>query len=745
MNIGLTSFPSQKVPDGKKTESWGKECIDAAENMSSSADSNMRQTQYNKKINYDLFNNKLNTKDIESILNPMGMSYSTFPARMQHYPVANTKIEELIGEEPNRRFDYIVRVINDDAISSKETDKKNGLLSIVGEFIKSNSLNDDDLKEKIKNLSKYHNYEYQDIRELTATRILGYFYKTMNLRGIFNSGFADALVIGEECYCVDIIGGEPVVRKPNMQNMYVLRNGESSMIDDADIIIESCYKSIGQVIDEYYEYLTPGEIDQIEGGYSLSDSNFVNYQSFSPNMNIQDLINGTSTTDLIYVNDLGVNLFGVAYDENGNVKILKVTWKSMKKVGKITYSDNFGNEFADYVPGDYKPEKGNEKIEWLWVSEWWEGTKIGNDIYIKIQPRPFQMRRMDNVSVCKSGYIGNIYSFNGDKAQSLMDRMKPFQYLYNIFMYRTELAFAKSKGKIAELNLAMKPEGWDIDKWMYYIDVMGLYIVNPFSEMKEGQAKGKLAGTFNTVGGRTMDMETGNYIQQHISMLQYIEQQIGSISGVPKQREGHIEQRDAVKNVQAAVTQSSYITERWFMTHDNIKTRVLEALLEAAKQAWRGKSKKVQYVLDDLSTVFINMDDDFINSEYGIYISTVLSDNTILNDIKQAVSIGIQRDRIGIKSMIDIYLSDSVSSMRRKIEQAEDEAHQRQMEIAKAQQESTDKAISSKMQSEQNKINADFAKQQKEHELKIEAMGKDKEDKKELMSHEAGLDSDKKK
>ena len=210
-----------------------------------------------------------------------------------------------------------------------------------------------------------------------------------------------------------------------------------------------------------------------------------------------------------------------------------------------------------------------------------------------------------------------------------MDRIKPYSYLYDIFMYRTELAFAKAKGIIAELNISMVPEGWDLDKWMYYMDVMGFYMVNPFSEVKEGAAKGKLAGMFNTVGGRTMDLSLGNYIQQHIAMLQYIEEQIGQVSGVPRQREGHTEQRDAVRNVQQTIIQSSFITERWYMVHDSIKVRVLEALLEAAKQAWRGKSKKMQYVLDDLSTVFINIDDDFTSSEYGIYISTVLSDESL--------------------------------------------------------------------------------------------------------------------
>ena len=723
-NYSITVFPAQKVSSSQKTEEWYKQCVDVAENIAIVSDTPLRESSYNKSANYDLFNNKLNIRDMQKVLNPLNLTHATFPAKMQHYPIGNTKLERLIGEEPNRKFDFIVRVINDDAVSSKEEERKKQLFSAVLPYLQMQNPDQESLKKELQRLSKYYNYEYQDIRELTATRLLSYFFKTMNLRWIFNMGFADALIAGEECFCVDIVSGEPVVYKPNMQNLYVIRSGDQTLIDDADIIVESSFKSIGQVVDEYYDYLTSDEIKSIEHGMTTGGDNVTKHLSLTPQMSVQDIVGGQiGNTDLIYVNELGINLMGGAYDLNGNIKITKVTWKSMKKVGKITFSDNLGNELSDYVPEDYKPEKG-EKIKWLWVSEWHEGTKIGNDIYVKMQPRPFQMRRMDNISVCKSGYIGNIYSFNLDRAQSLMDRIKPYSYLYDIFMYRTELAFAKAKGIIAELNISMVPEGWDLDKWMYYMDVMGFYMVNPFSEVKEGAAKGKLAGMFNTVGGRTMDLSLGNYIQQHIAMLQYIEEQIGQVSGVPRQREGHTEQRDAVRNVQQTIIQSSFITERWYMVHDSIKVRVLEALLEAAKQAWRGKSKKMQYVLDDLSTVFINIDDDFTSSEYGIYISTVLSDMQIMNDLREAMMASVSRDKLSISSMIDFYMSDSVAAKRRMIERGEQEAHKRATELAGIQNQSADKAIQSKVTMDrENQINESITRD-REHRNAMELMEK---------------------
>ena len=47
----------------------------------------------------------------------------------------------------------------------------------------------------------------------------------------------------------------------------------------------------------------------------------------------------------------------------------------------------------------------------------------------------------------KLGYIGTAYNNLNSESISLIDRMKPYQYLYNIIMYRMELDLASDKGK----------------------------------------------------------------------------------------------------------------------------------------------------------------------------------------------------------------------------------------------------------------------------------------------------------
>jgi len=708
-------FPSQKISRAKKTEKWAKECIEAGEDLAIFRNTGIRESYRNKLINYNLANDILDTTDIEQICNPLGLKNANFPATMQNYPIANPKIDLLIGEERKRKFDWHVRVVNDDAITDKENEKKSQIFQFIQQKVAAKELDEEQTKQELGKLNKYLNYEWQDMHERTASMILTYMYKTLNLKDAFSRGFEDALISGEEIYCSEIIGGEPVLRRVNPLNLHTIRSGESPWVQDSDIIVEDGYYAPGQVKDMFYDWLTDRQMKLIDQGTASDDSDeFITIGEKEQSIVIDGIVEGFDNTTKPY---------GEYYDTEGNIRVTRVLWRSMKKVGKLTYYDEQGQQQEVIVSEEYKINKDlGESIKWLWVGEWWEGTRLGKDIYTKIQARPVQFRSMTNLSKCGSGYVGLAYNINSSKAKSLMDRMKPYQYLYNIFMYRTELAFAKAKGRIATLDLAQVPDGWELDKWMYYAEVNGWAVKDSFKEVRKGAAQGKLAGQMAT-SADTINLELGNYIQQHIMMLQFIEAQLGKISGVSDQRQGQIENRELVGNVERSVTQSSHITEKWFSLHSNVKVKALEILLETAKHAWKGeKDKRVQYVLDDMSTSMLKLQGEEFNScDYGIVVTDGSADAELLASMKQLAHAGIQNDKLNFSQLMDIYLTPSMSSMRRKLENAEQEK-EKQMQEQQAQQQ--------KMQQEQ--LQAQSQENQAAREFEINKINLEYEHKKEI-------------
>lgn len=715
-------FPSQKKSSSEKGKLWRKDCINGAESLILFNDDGVRKSRKNKIINYNLYSDILDPDDVSNIIDPLRLDSSFTPAKMQNYPICNPKIDLLVGEEIKRKFDWRVRVINDDAISSKEKQLSQQLAGIIAEFYQKGSYNEEELNKRLDEFQKYKTYEFQDVKEQTGTWILKHLYEKQRMKSKWDQGFKDALLGAEEIYQWDIIAGEPVFIKHNPINVHTQRSGESNRVEDSEIIVIDSYYPPGKIIDEYHEYLSSTDISKIE---DLAKTG-------TPANNYPDLIIDPKELNVTIdtaVFNLGVNEYSSPRDVNGNIRVLKVYWKSMRKMKKVKFFDQFGEEQYELMPENYQINKdAGEEEKILWISEWWEGHKIGggntisNDegIYVKMQPRPIQFRNMENPSLCHPGIIGTIYNTNNNKAMSLMDRMRPYQYMYNSLMYNTELAIATNWGKIMRMPLHEIPAGWEVDKWISYAKYMKIAPVDMFNEGTKGASLGKIAGAMNQ-NAPVIDMEMGNTIQMYMNLMAYLKQEVGEIAGVSAQRQGQVSSNELVGNVERAVSQSSHITEYWFAEHADLKRRTLEIGLETAKIAWKNsKNRKLQFVLDDMSTHMITINgEDLKEIDFDLTITDGGVDAALLQELKGLAHAGIQNDKINFSQIMDIYTTDSLSSIRRKIEKSEGDKLEREQKTQEMQSKLQEQQLQAVAAEKEKDRKHDFDKLDKELEKAI--------------------------
>lgn len=715
------SLPRQKLPKSKKTDKWRQESVDAALHIAGVYGDNRRSPRVKKQKNYDLYNGKFNRADLEYAANPLGIETAdlNFPATPQPYDVWNPIFQTLFGEEAKRQMSFVVRAINDDAISEKETQMQEQIIGRLNELLQMHIQDPEAAQQMDPQLDKYSQMNYQDMRESIATKILNYLKKDLNIDMVFQRGWEDALIAGEEIYSIETFAGEPRMRRVNPIELHYKLPHNSDMLDDSEVIVESTYMSVSQIIDNFYDKLTEKQVAELESMVNSGSNGFMETPEVA-----------------FYDKDYdGYNDQSTIFDSKGNLKVFKVTWKSKKRIGILTYIDPETGELVEtIVSEDYKPDKEdpNESIKWMWVNEYWEGYKIGNDFYLDIKPKRLQYRRMDNISICKSGYVGTVYNCNNSQSVSLMDRLTPFIYLYIITWYRLELAMAKNWGKIGSIDLSLVPDGWEVEKWMYYAQIMGIAFTNSFNEGKKGQSTGKLAGNMSHSGNSVLDLEMGDFIQHTMNTLIFIEQKLQKLSGVSDQRMGDISPSELVGNTERAVMQSSNITERWFQIHNFTKQRTLECLIEAAKHAWSGKSKKIQYVTDDLTTVFFSVDgEQFNNSEYGVFVSNSAKDQEALNIVKQLMQAAIQNDKVELSSVIDVLSSESVADIKNKLLKAEANKAQQMSESQQSDQQIQMQMHQEAMDIEQQKLDlqkyiADTSNETKIQVAEINALSFDK-------------------
>jgi hypothetical protein len=687
-----TPFPSQKKSLTKKTDQWRKDCIDGAEDLAIFNDEGLRKSWVTKKINYNLYADILDEEDVKKVVDPLNLDNTYSPAKMQNYPIINPKLDLLWGEETKKSFDWRLRAINDDAISEKENQLNMEFTKLLIEEIKNEAFDEEDLQRRLVNFEHYKNYTYQDKREQMGTWILKHLWEEQNIKMKLDKGFKDALICGEEIFQWDIIAGQPVLLKHNPLNVSTVRSGESPYIEDSEIIVIDSYYPPGKVIDEYHEFLKEKEIDFIEER-SLASSGGGGSDTPDMTMNRNDIVDDVVDTAIF---EGGVREYSTPFDSDGNVRVLKVYWKSMRKMVQVKYYDSQGDEQLELMSEGYKIDKdAGEEGKTIWISEWWEGHKIAcghsnkDGIYVKMQPRPVQFRRMENPSICHPGIIGTLYNTNDNISVSLFDRMKPYQYMYNALMYNVELAISTNWGKIMKLDVSQVPDGWEVDKWISYAKILKIAPIDPFKEGKKGAALGKIAGNLqSSASNPVIDMTQGNTIQLYISMMEHIKNEVGEIVGISRAREGHISPSSTSGNVQREVIQSSHQTEYWFAEHSYVKKRVLAAGLETAKFAWRdSKTKKLQFVSDDMATKLISIEMEDIQSiDFDLHISNSRSDQELMDNLKQLAHAALQTDKLNFSQLMDIYNSDAVSSVRRKLEKAESEKLERDQKAMEQQE-----------------------------------------------------------
>lgn len=715
----FSGFPSQKKTRNQKTKNWAKQCIDAADSKGMYQHEGVRQFKREKYINYQLYNGKIDRQDMELTINPYRTVAAFIPDELPHYPIAAPKINLLLGEEIKRRFDYKVVVTNPDAVSSKEEQLKEKWVAKIMEIVENENLSEEEAAQEMQKFEKFLKYDWQDIREITATNILRHYYKEYHMDNMFNEGFKDALIAGEEIYQTEIIAKEPVITRLNPLHVHTIRSGGSPWIQDSDLIIIEEYWNPGRIVDTFHDELTEKQLLRIEEGFAWGGDTDKHVGAIHQEPDL--FIPGDEVDGFINLSEQYGYNYGKSTDTNGNVRVLRVYWKSFRKVKLVTYFDEDGVEQQEYYPEDYIPnEDMGESAKTQWINEWWEGTKIGDDIYLKMRPRPIQYNKMDNPSKCSPGIVGYVYSTNQFKSVSLMTRMKQYQYLYDSMKDRLNKALAKYMGPLLELDLAKVPENWQVEKWLHFAVANGIAVVDSFKEGNKGAATGKLAGGMNTTG-KVLNIELGNYIQQHINMLEYIKADMGEIVGINKQREGQVSNRETVGGVERAVNQSSHITEELFLKHDMVKVETLKIFLETAKIALKNRSKKIQYILGDESIHLLNIDgDEFCEADYGILVSVNNKYQELDQILKQLAHAGIQNDKMDFSTLMSIYMSDSLSEIRRRIEEKETEKQEQDQQRFQQEQEQIQAEIQQRAQAEAEKTDLEREKNIRDNMTRIE-------------------------
>ena len=376
------------------------------------------------------------------------------------------------------------------------------------------------------------------------------------------------------------------------------------------------------------------------------------------------------------------------FEGSDNINVWHCCWKSFKKIGFVTYQDPETGEIDELqVDESYKVTGLEINVEWSWIIEVWEGYRVGEDLYIGIQPLEYQHISADNLNSQKLPYTGVVYNNTNSSPRSLVSMMKPLQYMYIVLWYRLELAMSRDKGKVPVIDVTQIPKsmGIDVNKWMHYLGALGVVFINPYEEGWDipGREGGK-PSQFNQF--QALDLSMANTIDQYINLMNKIEDMVSEISGVSKQREGSIASNELVGNVERSVVQSAHITEPWFWVHNQVKKEALTMLLDTSKVAWKDNKRCLHYILDDATRAFITLSDEFFYEDMDVFVDDTTKNQQQVEALKQLMQPAMQNGA-SLLDIAEIITMDNVSMIKQRLEEIEQKRMEQQQAMEQAQAE----------------------------------------------------------
>ena len=261
--------------------------------------------------------------------------------------------------------------------------------------------------------------------------------------------------------------------------------------------------------------------------------------------------------------------------------------------------------------------------------------------------------------------------------------------MYLVLWYRLDIALARDKGKVLAMDITQIPKSMGVttEKFLHYISSVGVVFVNPYEEGWDipGREGGK-PSSFNQFS--SIDLSMSNVIAGYIQLMAKIEDMIGEISGVSRQRQGQIHRDELVGNVQQTITQSSHITEPLFWKHNQVKRRALNMLLDTAKYAWAHSNKKtLHFVLPDMSRVFSNVTEDFLYADLDVFVIDSTKENRDIETLKTLLPYAAQNGA-SLAEAAEVITGDNVLRIKEQLKEI-DERKNKMMEEQAAREQQT--------------------------------------------------------
>lgn len=691
----LNIFPDQfKTEKEKQDESWIKNTMDYFANKAYVEYSKNRDTFVK---NYDLVKGILRQEDfyiepeVKSFTEMLSASID-LPAYVKHYSIMTTPLNELVGEISKRPDGYKVKAFDDDS-RSEELEYKTEILQ---DYVLSNArlkieeklamageeLEEEEIQQMTFDEVQDDIDSYTSVAEKWANHILTCTKADFNIKEKSEDAFRDMGICAREYYHIyednSKVGYNICVANP--KNVWKLTTPDKKYVSDPTGRAQGAYAAgtvevmeLSEIIENFPD-ITKDEIDHLRS--SLADYGLINvresnlgnpnaatgidsiiYDTYDPLVLQERMIiesemkeNNDSLKDFLGLS-ANVSAFGYKY------VVVRAYWNSKKKIARVKYEDEMGNEQSILVDESYKSGTipTQISIEWGWINQWYQGVKIGPDIY---HVKPFNL-----LNYCP--IIGIDYEIKNTEAKSLVDMMKPFQVIYNVCMNQLYSLLEKEIGNVASINQRRIPKVKDGDA-QDDLDIMILEAKERGILMDDDSPENTKAPVSNTSVAKNIDLTRTQEIQSRYTLAAQMKNECWELIGMSRQRMGSTLASESATGVNAAITQSYAQTEPLFVAHEYVLGQLYQAIIDASLYVESQKPlSTLSYITSQGESAFVQVNGtDLKFRDLKVFPTNRPEDKKLFEEIRMLAQPMLQNGG-SFYDVIELYATDSVRQMKK--------------------------------------------------------------------------------
>jgi hypothetical protein len=622
-------------------------------------------------------------------------------------------VNELVGEISKRPDTFRVKAFDDDS-KSEELEFKTGILQeyVLQEAkkqilekvaLEGEEIDEEQLQQMTMNEVKDELDSYTSVAEKWANHILTCQKAEFNMKEKSEDAFRDMLISGREFYHIyednSKLGFNVEVANP--KNTWFLTTPDRKYISDPTGRAQGAYAAgIVQVMElseiiESIPDLTKEEIDHLRsslqdyGLINVRDSNLgnpnvapgidsVQYDTYDPlvlqtRMMVESEMkeNNDGLKDFLGLTS-NVSSFGYKY------VVVRAYWISKKKIGKLIYTDEMGNEQSTLVDENYKSGTIPTQIslEWGWINQWYQGTKIGPDIY---HIKPYKL-----LSYCP--IIGITYEVKNTESKSLVDLMKPFQVIYNVCMNQLYKLLEKEVGKVQLMSIRHIPIPKDgdaqdaLDIWEMEARNRGVVFIDDSPENL------KSPSSFNQF--TSLDLTRTQEIQARYTLAQQIKNECWELVGMSRQRMGSVSASESATGTNTAMQQSYSQTEPLFVAHEYVMGQVYQSIIDAALYVESAKPQStLSYVTSEGESAFVQVNgSDLKFRDLKVFLTNRPEDNKMFEELR-GLAQPLMQNGGSLYDVIELYSTKSVRQMKKVFKSLKDKQDAMQQQQAQLEQQ----------------------------------------------------------